>query len=342
MNNLYREYGLLWTMKRVAICAALVFVSVNAHAQSDFEELAKIKGVEYVQVNKDMIKLAGMEGNGLQLGDMEFKPEESKGSDFYNQFDNIKVFTCEEKGSIKKFKKTALNLLKGKEWEQLIDTKGDDGEIVKIYLSKNGEHSTNVILTVEDEEASLVVINGTFDFAKMMQEGMKVKAETDNFEVEMNNTSGLTVEELMAKYKAFPGAEYKEKTEEALKDIIEEGPGDMSQEDFDFIVKNFKKSEQVQLTLDEAQKEQLDKDLRALKGYEMIFTQNDNKEPEEGNNVLQNMINQAFSPSYQIRAYAKMKGNILTGTLLRLDMWGKVVLSYTVPTRWGNGRKTTF
>ena len=63
MNNLYREYGLLWTMKRVAICAALVFVSVNAHAQSDFEELAKIKGVEYVQVNKDMIKLAGMEGN---------------------------------------------------------------------------------------------------------------------------------------------------------------------------------------------------------------------------------------------------------------------------------------
>ena len=42
------------------------------------------------------------------------------------------------------------------------------------------------------------------------------------------------------------------------------------------------------------------------------------------------MFNQAFSPSYQIRAYAKMKGNILTGTLLRLDMWGKVVLSYTV------------
>ena len=146
----------------------------------------------------------------------------------------------------------------------------------------------------------------------------------------VGSSFGQTAEELMEKYKAFPGAEYKEKTEEALKDIIEEGPGDMSQEDFDFIVKNFKKSEQVQLTLDEAQKEQLDKDLRALKGYEMIFTQNDNKEPEEGKNLVQNMLNQAFSPSYQIRAYAKMKGNILTGTLLRLDMWGKVVLSYTV------------
>ena len=133
----------------------------------------------------------------------------------------------------------------------------------------------------------------------------------------VGNSFGQTAEKLMEKYKAFPGAEYKEKTEEALKDIKDEGPGDMSQEDFDFIIK-------------EAQKEQLDKDLRALKGYEMIFTQNDNKAPEEGKNLVQDMLNQAFSPSYQIRAYAKMKGNILTGTLLRLDMWGKVVLSYTV------------
>ena len=127
-----------------------------------------------------MIKLAGIEGKGLQLGDMEFKPEEGKGVDFYDQFDNIKVFTCEEKGSIKKFKNTALNLLKGQQWEPLIDTKDDDGEIVKIYLSKNGEHSTNVVLAVEEEGAHLVVINGTFDLAKMMQDGMKMNVEVNN------------------------------------------------------------------------------------------------------------------------------------------------------------------
>jgi len=96
------------------------------------------------------------------------------GEKFLNQFDDVKVFSCEEKGSIKKFKKTALNLLKGKEWEPLIDTKGDDGEMVKIYLSKNGEQSTNVILAVEEEEAHLVVFNGTFDFAKMLQQGMNM------------------------------------------------------------------------------------------------------------------------------------------------------------------------
>ena len=154
----------------------------------------------------------------------------------------------------------------------------------------------------------------------------------------VGSSFGQTAEKLMEKYKAFPGAEYQEMTEEALKDIKEEGPGIMSQEDFDFIIKNFKKSEQVQLTLDDAQKEQLDKDINALKGYEMIFAQNDNKEPEEGKNLVQNMLNQTFSPSYQVRAYAKMKGNILTGTLLRLDMWGKVVLSYTV----GKWKKDAF
>ena len=188
MKNLSVMFSLLQTMRKWAACVLLVFACASAHAQNaNFDELAKIKGVEHVQVNKDMIKLAGMEGKGLQLGEMEFKPTEGKGADFYDQFDNIKVFTCEQKGSIKKFTKTALNLLKGQEWEPLMDTKDDDGEIVKIYLSKNGEHSTNVILAVDEEEAHLMVINGTFDFAKMMQEGMKVKTEVNDTKVEINN-----------------------------------------------------------------------------------------------------------------------------------------------------------
>ena len=58
--------------------------------------------------------------------------------------------------------------------------KGDDGEMVKIYLSKKGEQSTNVVLAVEEEEATLVVISGTFDFAKMLQQGMKMSVGVNN------------------------------------------------------------------------------------------------------------------------------------------------------------------
>ena len=188
MKNLSEMFSPLQTMRKWAVCAVLVFVCANAHAQStNFEELAKIKGVEYVQVNKDMIKHAAQQGECLRVGDIVNLGGNDLGGTYLHQLDDVTLFSCEQKGSVKKFTKTALNLLKGQEWEPLMDTKDDDGEIVKIYLSKNGERSTNVVLALSDEEAHLVVINGTFDFAKMMQEGMKVKTEVNDTKVEINN-----------------------------------------------------------------------------------------------------------------------------------------------------------
>ena len=106
MKNLSETFSPLQTMRKLAVCAVLVFVCANAHAQStNFEELAKIKGVEYVQVNKDMIKLTGLEGKGLQLGDMEFTPEQGKGADFYDQFDNIKVLRANRKAASRNSRK---------------------------------------------------------------------------------------------------------------------------------------------------------------------------------------------------------------------------------------------
>ena len=166
-------------MKRIILSLIVLLSVVSANAQSaNFEELSKIKGVDYTHVDKDMIERTAKQGKGLDVAGIVNLGDDSK-EEFLNQFDDVKVFKCEDKGSIKKFKKTVQKLLQGKEWEPLIDTKGDDGEILKIYLSKNGEHSTNVILAVEDEEANLVVINGTFDFAKMLQGGMKFNVETN-------------------------------------------------------------------------------------------------------------------------------------------------------------------
>lgn len=167
-------------MKKLAVCAVLAFVCAGAYAQNNaFDELAKIKGVEFQHVGKDMINLATKQGNGLHVGEV-VNLGQGEGEEFLNQFDDVKVFTCEDGGNIKKFKKAALKLLKGKEWEPLVDTKGDDGEMVKIYLSKKGEQSTNVVLAVEEEEATLVVISGTFDFAKMLQQGMKMSVGVNN------------------------------------------------------------------------------------------------------------------------------------------------------------------
>ena len=166
-------------MKRIILSLIVLLSVVSANAQStNFEELSKIKGVDYTHVDKDMIERTAKQGKGLDVAGIVNLGDDAK-EEFLNQFDDVKVFKCEDKGSIKKFKKTVQKLLQGKEWEPLIDTKGPDGEILKVYLSKNGERSTNVVLAVEDEEANLVVINGTFDMAKQLQGGMKFNVETN-------------------------------------------------------------------------------------------------------------------------------------------------------------------
>ena len=74
-----------------------------------------------------------------------------------------------------------------------------------------------------------------------------------------------TAEKLMEKYKTFPNAEYTDNTEESRLGLLEseaKGESGLSAEDYDFILKHFKKSEQVQLKLDEAQKAQLEKDIK--------------------------------------------------------------------------------
>ena len=180
MNNVFTMNSSLQAIKKLAVCAALVCVCAGAFAQNKvFDELAKMKGVDYTHVDKNMIKVAAKQGKGLHVGEV-VNLGEGEGEEFLDQFNDVKVFSCDEEGDIKKFKKAALKLLKGKEWEPLVDTKGDDGEMVKIYLSKKGEQSTNVIFAVEEDEAQLVVISGTFDFAKMLQQGMKMNVGVNN------------------------------------------------------------------------------------------------------------------------------------------------------------------
>ena len=180
MKKLSATISPMQALKKLALCAALVFVCVNINAQStNFDKLAKMKGMEFQHVDKEMIGLAAKTGQALQLGEVV---NLGGGDDakFLDQFDEVKVFSCEEKSSIKAFTKATLKLLKNKKWETLIDTKGDDGEIVKIYLTKQGERSTNVVLAIEDDEAQLVVIDGTFDLKKMMEQGMNANIEVNN------------------------------------------------------------------------------------------------------------------------------------------------------------------
>ena len=86
-------------------------------------------------------------------------------------------------------------------------------------------------------------------------------------------TQAQTAAKLIEKYRAFPGAEYENTTEESLK----QHDSDLTAEENARMKKHFKKSEQVQMkNLNEEQLAQIEQDIKALKGYELLFTANKN------------------------------------------------------------------
>ena len=120
----------------------------------------------------------------------------------------------------------------------------------------------------------------------------------------------------MKKYKAMPNAKYEENTEEVRKYVEEnknEGALGLTGKDYDFVLKHFKKSEYVELVMDDNQTRDLQKDIEALKGYELLVAQNDHKET---------------TPNYRIFVYGKVKGDNVKDLLVRCDISGKTVLQH--------------
>ena len=123
-----------------------------------------------------------------------------------------------------------------------------------------------------------------------------------------------TAAKLIEKYKAFPGAEYKINTEEVRKDFSLNG--------------ELYKAEQVQVELDDDQKAQLNADIKALKGYELLTELNKNDEPKEAGNVIGNMMNQMFTLNIKLKLYGKVQKDIVRDVFIRVDIWGKTVLGH--------------
>ena len=135
-----------------------------------------------------------------------------------------------------------------------------------------------------------------------------------------------TAAKLIEKYKAFPGAEYLNTTEESLK----QHDSDLTPEENAKMKKNFKKSEQVQMqNLDEEQLAQIEQDIKALKGYELLFTANKNTSYDESKNIIKNMLAEVMNPpSVKVRCYGKVKGKTVSDLLVRLEWLNTVALSH--------------
>ncbi len=165
MNHLSKTFSPLKTMKKLTVCVILALICTGAQARNKtFDNLAKIKDVECVHINKMLLKLASMKGEDLHIGESI-----NIGKDTFNKIKDIKIYTTDNLESVNQMKEVVLNHIKGKDWEPLVDVKDEDGEVVKIYQAKKGKKVTNIIFALDEDEASLVVLDGTLDIAQLME-----------------------------------------------------------------------------------------------------------------------------------------------------------------------------
>ena len=150
-------------MLKTAFCV-MVMVSCNcAVAQTDdFGKLASLKGVEYFHADKSMIEQA----EHLNVGDVV-----QLGGNVLDVVDDVRVYTCENKKLARKMRKQVVKTLSATLWESLMDVKGDEGEVVKIYRLKEGDSYTTVVFTEDDEDVTLIVVKGSFDITDLMPSG---------------------------------------------------------------------------------------------------------------------------------------------------------------------------
>ena len=170
---------------RVVLCATMMLAPAVANAQGkDFKKLLKMDGVEHIHIPKFLIKLAAKNGEGIHVGDNTVIGGDGA-DDLLKDIETVDVFNCEKKDVVQKMSKRVKSILDGSGWDALIDVKDGDGEKVKIYQNQHGKQTTVAIFAEEENEASLVVIDGELDMAKLIEQQNAASAK-DNAKGQSN------------------------------------------------------------------------------------------------------------------------------------------------------------
>lgn len=157
---------------KVALCAAILLAATGVNASNkEFKKLAKIEGVEHVHIGKFLLNLAAKNGESINIGDgISFS---GKSGDILKKINSIDVFTSEEKKTAEQLSQQVLSILDNDGWEPIINAKDEDGQRSKIYQKQQGKHTIIAIFAEDEGEASLVVIDGKLDMAKLMEQMSK-------------------------------------------------------------------------------------------------------------------------------------------------------------------------
>lgn len=139
-------------MKKILFCLITLLAALGAQANSFYESCENIPGVTTVYISKAMISLAGdldVDSGGMNLNSLASK------------IDGLWVVSAEDKKSAP-LKKRALEAFSNKSYEKLMRV-NDDNDTVDILMKPlGGGRNECVILAIEPDETTVVIISGTF------------------------------------------------------------------------------------------------------------------------------------------------------------------------------------
>ena len=158
-------------MKKIVLLIALIIAPLVTNAQSFFDSLEDMDGVDMVVVNKDMFELLS-----------KFSSEKTKDNEAMQMFAMIKelksfkMFSTDDVAIADKMEKMADTVIKKHNLTQLMRIKEDDFRI-KIYVksTKNKEYVSEVLMFIKGidkqtkgiSESMIVSLTGNIDINKM-------------------------------------------------------------------------------------------------------------------------------------------------------------------------------
>ena len=158
-------------MKKIILLIALTVISMVTNAQSFFDSLEDMDGVDMVVVNKDMFELLS-----------KFGPDKMKDNEAMQIFTmirdlkNLKVFSTDDAIIADKMETMANSAIKKHNLTELMRIKEDDSR-VKIYVksTKNKEYVSEVLMFIKGidkqtkgiSKSMIVSLTGNIDINKL-------------------------------------------------------------------------------------------------------------------------------------------------------------------------------
>ena len=160
-------------MKKIAILIALVVAPMVTSAQSFFDTLEDMDGVDMVVVTKDAFELISKFKN-IQIDDNEGM----KVFQMIQDLKEFKMFSTKDAGIANKMDAMVKTAIKKQNLTQLMRIK-EDGSNIKIYVksTKNKDFVSEVLMFIKgldkktkgNSEAMVVSLTGSIDINKMSE-----------------------------------------------------------------------------------------------------------------------------------------------------------------------------